>query len=250
MKMLFVAATALTLSGAALAYQTYDTTAQTDVTATTTMTAAIDPNVPLVPPVTWTAEQRALYDAHFATLPAHWTAEQRAAYRQQLALAPINWTAEQRALYREHIAMLPADWTAEQRAMYETQIATWRDPWLGTQTAATTTTGFDMSDDYEQFAGMGGPYEEVYGDGTVSLQPRPATTNYPPCRPGPGDDNCIQLYEPGVRTALASWNRSTGGLAQGAEVGMGGPYEPVSSHTTHGTVTDDIEEEDTTTPDY
>lgn len=34
------------------------------------------------------------------------------------------------------------------------------------------------------YSGMGGPIEE--------------RTNYPPCRPGAGDDNCIQLYERGV----------------------------------------------------
>jgi hypothetical protein len=38
--------------------------------------------------------------------------------------------------------------------------------------------------------GVGGPLEEV----TTTR----ATTNYPPCRPGPGDDRCIQLYERGV----------------------------------------------------
>jgi len=36
------------------------------------------------------------------------------------------------------------------------------------------------------YTGMGGPLEEV------------STTAYPPCRPGPGDDRCIQLYERGV----------------------------------------------------
>ncbi len=34
------------------------------------------------------------------------------------------------------------------------------------------------------YRGVGGPIE--------------ARTDYPPCRPGPGDDNCIQLYERGV----------------------------------------------------
>lgn len=34
---------------------------------------------------------------------------------------------------------------------------------------------------------MGGPIEE--------------RTGYPPCDPGPGDDRCIQLYEPGVTGA-------------------------------------------------
>lgn len=36
------------------------------------------------------------------------------------------------------------------------------------------------------YTGMGGPLEEV------------STASYPPCRPGPGDDHCIQLYERGV----------------------------------------------------
>jgi len=46
----------------------------------------------------------------------------------------------------------------------------------------------------------------------LDTSPRPATTNYPPCRPGAGDDNCIQLYERGVRTALNDWSQPTGGL--------------------------------------
>jgi hypothetical protein len=32
-----------------------------------------------------------------------------------------------------------------------------------------------------EYTGMGGPLEDE--------------TEYPPCRPGPGDDRCIQLYE-------------------------------------------------------
>jgi hypothetical protein len=74
--------------------------------------------------------------------------------------------------------------------------------------------------------GVGGPVETA----ALDLATRPAAQNYPPCRPGPGDDNCIQLYEPGVRTALAAWNRPTGGLGDGqAAVAMGGPYEPVDA---------------------
>jgi hypothetical protein len=70
--------------------------------------------------------------------------------------------------------------------------------------------------------GMGGPLEEVdtAAVSAADLTPRPATHSYPPCSPGPGDDNCIQLYEPGVRAQLASWTPS-------AETGVGGPYEPV-----------------------
>ena len=74
--------------------------------------------------------------------------------------------------------------------------------------------------------GTGGPFEEA--DATADLAPRPSADNYPPCSPGPGDDRCIQLYEPGVRAQLASWNRATGGLDDGSmKTAMGGPYEPV-----------------------
>lgn len=60
-----------------------------------------------------------------------------------------------------------------------------------------------------QQSGMGGPVEEAQG--------------YPPCDPGPGDDRCIQLYEPGVHAELAAWKGSE------PNVGMGGPYEPAAT---------------------
>lgn len=66
--------------------------------------------------------------------------------------------------------------------------------------------------------GMGGPEEPL--DLAATAAPA-AAVGYRPCRPGPGDDNCIQLYEPGVREALASWTPRTEAVA------MGGPYEPV-----------------------
>jgi hypothetical protein len=60
--------------------------------------------------------------------------------------------------------------------------------------------------------------------------PQPAAGNYPPCRPGPGDDHCIQLYERGVRAQLANWHRPTGTLTENsATTAMGGPYEPVDT---------------------
>lgn len=81
--------------------------------------------------------------------------------------------------------------------------------------------------------GVGGPVETAetmaVTSAAIDLAPHPATQNYPPCAPGPGDDNCIQLYEPGVRMALAGWNQPTGGLTDGqtaAATAMGGPYEP------------------------
>jgi hypothetical protein len=56
----------------------------------------------------------------------------------------------------------------------------------------------------DQHLGQGGP-----------MEPR----GYPACRPGRGDDNCIQLYERGVGADLAAW-KATDGPA------MGGPLEP------------------------
>jgi hypothetical protein len=88
------------------------------------------------------------------------------------------------------------------------------------------TASVDKVDD--SATGMGGPIEQADAGPNADLTPRPATQDYPPCDPGPGDDNCIQLYEPGVRAQLASWNQPTGGLADGsATSAMGGPYEPV-----------------------
>jgi len=58
--------------------------------------------------------------------------------------------------------------------------------------------------------GMGGPIE---------------AQGYPACNPGPGDDNCIQLYERGVTQALAGWKGSDSGIA------MGGPFEPAADGT-------------------
>jgi hypothetical protein len=78
-------------------------------------------------------------------------------------------------------------------------------------------------------AGVGGPIETAdAADAPLDLSPRAASQNYPACHPGPGDDNCIQLYEPGVRVALASWTQPTGGLGDGNAVAMGGPDEPVA----------------------
>jgi len=92
-------------------------------------------------------------------------------------------------------------------------------------------------------SGVGGPYEPVDSAAASAsdMTPHLATRNYPPCsHSGPGDDNCIQLYEPGVRQQLASWTQPVGGLAGTNEVqtasadistetGVGGPYEPVDT---------------------
>lgn len=73
--------------------------------------------------------------------------------------------------------------------------------------------------------GMGGPIETAGASAAaLDLSPHPAAQNYPACAPGPGDDRCIQLYEPGVQGALASWSGQTGGFDNG-RTGMGGPEE-------------------------
>jgi hypothetical protein len=72
--------------------------------------------------------------------------------------------------------------------------------------------------------------DQTLVDTAAATTPQPAAADYPPCSPGPGDDRCIQLYEPGVRAQLASWDRPTGGLADdSATTAMGGPYEPVDT---------------------
>ncbi len=84
-------------------------------------------------------------------------------------------------------------------------------------------------------SGVGGP-DAGMAMAAADMAPRPAAQNYPACSPGRGDDNCIQLYEPGVRAQLASWDQPTGGFADAGETGetqvaMGGPYEPADSAT-------------------
>ena len=60
--------------------------------------------------------------------------------------------------------------------------------------------------DMTQPTGMGGPIE--------------TGTGWPACSPGPGDDRCIQLYEPGVLPSFTAWK------ATDVSVAMGGPLEP------------------------
>src|SRR3546814_17502763 len=81
---------------------------------------------------------------------------------------------------------------------------------------------------------------------------------YPPCDPGPGDDNCIQLYEAGVdsstnlamnrnlgegSTMMASadttsganpstWTNDSNPTAEMTSTAVGGPQVPVGGATT------------------
>ena len=258
MRILLLAATALTLTGSALAYQTDQTTIDTAIAPT----IALDPTVAITPPTAWTDEQRTLWEQHMAALPASWTAEERAAFQALMLAPPVNWTAEQRVLYETHMASLPASWTPEQRAAYELQIADLRSPWLGVrQTAsvdptATTTlaaaapagprivqpSNADPERDARGIAvisdpavvpdgynghsgtGMGGPLVDPSTGEAIQA----ADANYPPCTASV-TDNCIQLYERGVRD----------------QAGMGGPEEPVEP----GSATTQPSSSTGTTPD-
>ena len=74
--------------------------------------------------------------------------------------------------------------------------------------------------------GMGGP-EETDAAATTAVTAAAPQANYRACSPGPGDDNCIQLYEPGVRASYAAWQASH--LPGAAQTGMGGPDEDESA---------------------
>jgi len=133
-----------------------------------------------------------------------------------------------------------AIWSTQEAQLQPASLQTWDQP---DPDAADPDLG--LAEDpgmTDAVTGMGGPDEtlDVAADSAVTTDtaattlasadstPRPAAHNYPPCDPGPGDDNCIQLYEPGVHMALASWNQPTGGLLDDqATTAMGGPYEPV-----------------------
>jgi hypothetical protein len=162
-----------------------------------------------------------------------------------LAFAPSTEPAAAPAVAKDPLVLSSTETMAAVPFLQTASASTWD--------AAVTEAGdpdLDLAVDPEaeepNLTGMGGPEEpvdvepadETLGADDVApapetvlaaadIAPRPAAQNYPACRPGPGDDNCIQLYEPGVRLALAGWTQPTGGLADGTQTAMGGPYEPV-----------------------
>lgn len=274
MKLLIASAAALALTGSAYAYQTAPAT-DVDMNATTTaltpgLQVSVDPNVAITPPANWSPEQRALYEEHLDFHPTTWTEQQRAQFQAMRSVPPVSWTPEQRALYQEHIVALPDSWTPQQRASYEQQIAGFRTPWVGTaQTASTYDTtatstyamapasgplaqpdnsnperdarGIRVISDpavvpsgFNGIAGtaMGGPLNDP-----ATGEAQGADTSYPACT-ATVTDNCIQLYERGVRGALAEWNRS-GGYDAEARTAVGGPDEAatMSGSTTATTTT-------------
>ena len=68
----------------------------------------------------------------------------------------------------------------------------------------------------ETMTGMGGPEEPVEAPAVRAV----SANDYPPCT-SRADDNCIQLYEPGVRESLAAFQASH----DMNQTGMGGPEE-------------------------
>lgn len=162
-----------------------------------------------IPPVEWTPEQRMLYHEHMATLPPGWTAEQRAAYERQVAEMHEPWRPQAigtgpandpvdtqgAGILRDNQRGRDMDAPLTEEPQARPAPATRNQPRSRARRAAADSSVPDM----RRWAGMGGPYEEVYGDGVVSLQARPADKTYPPCSPKPSDDNCVQLYERGVR---------------------------------------------------
>lgn len=118
MRIMFAAAALLSMSGAAIAYQSYGTSPSTSATST----ASMDQSAALTPSSSWTAEQRALWEEWMTYHPG-WTAEQRAAFDAAMDIPPASWTAEQRALFEQHLAHVPPDWTAAERAMFDQQLA-------------------------------------------------------------------------------------------------------------------------------
>jgi hypothetical protein len=93
--------------------------------------------------------------------------------------------------------------------------------WTGAKTA--TDGGLTWADaDIKSKAMVGGAAMADAGTSQHMGQGGPAEPRgYPACRPGRGDDNCIQLYERGVRADLAAWKAT-----DGPAMGMGGPLEP------------------------
>ena len=233
MKKLPIAAAALLLGTSAYAMIPPDTTMQGDpytVEPTTAVTPLYDEAPALQPAAvdTWTTAKPVVYTAD-ATDPAFKTvvatsddvkaadlAKADKADAQFDAATDAEWNAAAKAKLD---SMAMGDAAKLQPATYDTGFAA--DKSAATLQPASMETGFVADDS------MSGTETMAAAD----LAPRPAAGNYPACRPGPGDDHCIQLYERGVQERLASWSQPTGGFAgaSDSQVAMGGPYEPADS---------------------
>jgi hypothetical protein len=242
--LILAAAAALMASGSAYAYQSYSTHATHTTTATEPVVAVVDPGMVIVTPAGWTAEERALWEEQMHFHPG-WTAAQVAAFETMMGIPPASWTPEQRALYAAHLNHIPPAWTAAQRAAFASMVDPMRTPWMGSTTRAavdttgTTTYAMAPASGAVVHPSNANPEHDARGIPVVSdvayvpagYNGIPATAvggpvegddeGYPPCT-AQRTDNCIQLYERGVRSSLASYNRSSGGLDRNY-TGMGGP---------------------------
>jgi hypothetical protein len=82
--------------------------------------------------------------------------------------------------------------------------------------------------------GAADPKGTKLADGAETAATADAPITYRPCRPGPGDDRCIQLYERGVRASYARWLRDRGhGPAPAQVAAVGGPVEPAPAPRRH-----------------
>ncbi|WP_114951326.1 hypothetical protein [Sphingosinicella terrae] len=68
-----------------------------------------------------------------------------------------------------------------------------------------------------------------HADATAYSAPSTGPVTYRPCRPGRGDDRCIQLYERGVRTAYAQWRRERSDTGPRTRLAMGGPDDEAAA---------------------
>lgn len=76
---------------------------------------------------------------------------------------------------------------------------------------------------------------ELAPAGPVAAEQAAAAVTYRPCRPGAGDDRCIQLYERGVRASYARWLRDRGVAEPRTQVAaVGGPAERSAPSPRHG----------------
>ena len=242
MRKLPIAAAALLLGTSAYAMvpsgDPTDGTMQKDpytVEPTTAVTPVYD-EAPALQPASadsWTTAQPVAYtaeptDPEFKAVTATTDDVKAAEFAKADARFDAATEADWDAAAKAKMQSAAMDDTAKlQPASYGTGFAA--DDGAATLQPASMETGFvaDDSADMDVKAAPEGSMDMAAAD----LSPRPAAGNYPACRPGPGDDHCIQLYEPGVQERLASWSQPTGGFAgaSDSQVAMGGPYEPVDS---------------------
>jgi len=255
MKTLLATAAALAISSAALAQQpttSTDMDVQPSGSATMTMHTTLDPTVALAPPQSWNDQQRGLWQQHMSYIPPSWTTEQRTAFQTMMAVPPAQWTPEQRALWSTRYSELPTTWTNDQRAAYQQQVMMYQTPWTPSHHSAsaghtsTMATHHSASADPVHEPSNANPERDARGIAVISAPAHvPAGYNgvaatamggplvdsagnetdggtYPACS-ATVTDNCIQLYERGVRASLDASNSS----AQG----VGGPYEEARDNT-------------------